>query len=68
MDNKETESFEEYILEMVRFYRMQDLHINDTDEIDDIRRKDMTYGQLLAFEDILATWSMTGKVENEYLN
>lgn len=42
----------EQLKQMKEYYKRQDLHINDTDSISDIRLKDMDYGKLIAYEHV----------------
>ena len=45
-------SFEEYLGDMVKFYKRQDLHINNNDTESEKRFKDINFGELKAYEDI----------------
>ena len=44
---------ENYLRIKIDYLKTKDLHINDNDSHSDIRFKDMDYGKLLAYEDIL---------------
>jgi len=46
-------SFEEYIGDMINFYQRDELHINENDTESDKRFKDIKFGKLNAYEDIL---------------
>ena len=60
---KQCTTFEDSIKLLIEYYKRKDLHINDGDTRSCIRMKDINFGKLIAYENILRKWECSKSKE-----